>query len=1011
MKAKTCSNWQPGDEPDRLGVPPRRPTPETNTVRRRRTQWLGSLISLGLTACLTAFGQGGAGGDQPHFFPLECGMSVATCQSYLPTGFVVGVVDSRNLNSAPFGTTNWFAPMHHNENGAPGHVWNQANLGQVFGVCIDDASPPNIYVSATTIWGSVPNPGRIHKLDGASGNISTFATIPGVGSASLGNVCYDKVTQQFFTSDLDTGLIHCLDASGTIIAAFDHGVQRATAVPPLVALPDTSGIHVQTQLGRLVWGLQTYQDRLYYAVINETLGSPSATLTNEIWSVQLQAGGGVFIPNTIRRENLVIPPQSGGASEAVTDIAFSDDGRMLIAERGHPHLARNFEYVLAAGIWTGTKIAVGSYSSFFPPAIHENSAGGVDYDCEKNIFSTGNALVLSGAGAIYGLQISPPGGDTSGSGIDQSHLVDLNADATANTAFKGGYGDIAVYRCCECLKITDERAECTALTNSFTWSFCVTNTGTLTNGHYVFIDLPPGVTVSPRIIDLNPLVLPGQGICTNVTFTIDPAFKTNELCFRLAAHTPDYATCCIVSKCVKVPECCAAIVKESLKCDPVTGQINWTFQIQNTSGSTVSYLIAVQEPPGCVSVIPPVITLVPPLPSGQSTNLTVTLSVTNSPCDQACFRLSLHDEKFRDCCSFLHCLRLRCNEPNHPPVIDCPDQALLECNPDKAVGYVIGTGVQDPDGDLLTVIWKVDGNPVKTNTIPAGVSAVSNPVQLVHTYPPGIHQITLCVSDGNGPPIVCNWTLEVGDKTPPTVKCPPDRIIEGVWEFQLPNLTGQVLVEDNCSVASQIKVTQEPPPGTLLGAGVHCIQFTIMDAAGNVTTCRTCIDVRPLVINGLYGAKPTEPIAPASFNLSVTGDLAGTMLVEYFVNGTSIGGGKGAGFQLKWSNVPTGSYEVVAEAFSRGIPTQAGRSRPAYVYIAPPTTTPRVGGFSRVVALDGQLHLTLETVAGEKCVLEMTDQMESGQWVVVNRMVGDGNVHTIRLNTDGTARFVRVRIE
>lgn len=195
--------------------------------------------------------------------------------------------------------------------------------------------------------------------------------------------------------------------------------------------------------------------------------------------------------------------------------------------------------------------------------------------------------------------------------------------------------------------------------------------------------------------------------------------------------------------------------------------------------------------------------------------------------------------------------------------------------------------------------------------------------------------IYLCVSDGNGPPIVCNWTLEVGDKTPPTVKCPPDRIIEGVWGVPTPNLTGQVLVEDNCSVASQIKVTQEPPPGTIFGAGVHCIQFTIMDAAGNVTTCRTCIDVRPLVINGLYGSKPTEPVAPASFNLSVTGDLAGTMLVEYFVNGTSIGGGKGAGFQLKWSDVPAGSYEVVAEAFSRGIPTQAGRSRPAYVRISP----------------------------------------------------------------------------
>jgi len=952
---------------------------------------------------------GGSNPGQPgKFFSLECGMSVATCAPTGPGQFVVGIIDSRNLNTAPLGPTNWATPMTHNDLASAANIWNFANLGFVFGLCLDDSSPPNIYVAATPIFGSTPNPGRIYKLSGANGTVSTFATIAGVGSPSLGNICFDKTTKQFFVSDFETGQIHCLSAAGTVAASYDHGLLRASATPPLPALPDTSGPNAATQLGRRVWGLQAYKDRLYYAVENENLGFPSTTLTNEIWSVQIQSAtsGPVFVAGTVRRENLVIPPISADSSEPVSDIAFSQDGSMLIAERGHPHASRTIEYTFSGTSWTGVKASVGSLGS------HDNSAGGVDYDCNKHIYATGNALVLSST-AIYGIQISPPGGDTSSSGITQSALIDLNADISTATAFKGAYGDVEVYRCCDCLTFKDERFECVA-PDSFTWSFCVTNSGTLTNGHFVFLDLPAGITVNPPILDLNPLLQPGQGLCTNVTFTLAPGIKTNNLCFRLAAHTPDYADCCVVSKCLPVSECCALIERETVTCDPAAGTLAWNFTFSNLSGTNASYLYVIPEQPACVSATPTVIVFNPPLPSGASTNITLQLSVTNSPCDTACFRLALHDKNLVSCCSWTHCVSLKCKADNHPPMVDCPPEFLSTCDVAAGKGYIIGAGVKDPDGDPLTVTWKVNGTPVKTNTIPAGVSINFTGVQLVRDYPAGTHLITLCVTDGNGAPVLCNFRLEIGDHQPPQIQCPPDRVIQK-WEYLLGNLTGNVIVQDNCTPASQIKITQMPPPGTLLTGAHNCIQFTATDAAGNSASCMTYIDLLPVQPAGLeptgdfLGIKTVT--APAKLAIAATGDLEGTSAVEYFANGASIGTGTGADFKLSWNQVGNGTYAVVAEATRKGSPELKRRSEPVYVYVAPAASKPRTGAFGLAVVSQGRLRLSLAAVAGERCSVEVCHQLEEGQWRVVQQMVGDGQLHTLDLDADGPTQFIRVRIE
>ena len=104
-------------------------------------------------------------------------------------------------------------------------TFSAAQLGQVFGVALDDNSPPNIYVAATSayglpivapgpdgrpqhvragapnasfmpgLWGPQGGPGSIWKIDGMTGKVSLFATVATSGransGAALGGLAYD----------------------------------------------------------------------------------------------------------------------------------------------------------------------------------------------------------------------------------------------------------------------------------------------------------------------------------------------------------------------------------------------------------------------------------------------------------------------------------------------------------------------------------------------------------------------------------------------------------------------------------------------------------------------------------------------------------------------------------------------------------------------------------------------------------------------------------------------------
>ncbi len=1001
-------------------------------------------------------GSGGTGNPQDGF-RFECGMAVVTCSSasrlnqwspcgnglsdLSPNAYVVGIIDTRDPVGvgAPFGSAGggWTPAMWHNDTSTSAK-WNAANLGEVFGIALDDATPPNIYVTATSIhYGNGRGPGGhggVYRLSGTTYGISVFqdfttSTQP-VGSVSLGNICFDREHKQFFVTDLDHGLIRRLSSTGAELTTggtpYDHGVTGRANIS-LPGIPDASGAPGDlTRSGRRVFGLQTYKSRLYYSVWYSAVAGGSAT--NEVWSVGLQSNGDPIVSGAAgpRKEfalqGLTPFSQYAGSEPVITDIAFSESGTMLIGERSicfsNPldlasgsHAARAIEYTFNGTTWVhANTLQVGAVVGANNGRV--NSAGGVDYDCDGHPFVMGDALINDGSSfphtgnAVYGLQIFP----TSTSVVSNSWLVDLDGNYTVYD--KLSLGDVEVYRCCNCLTFSDESIQCTA-TNQFTWSFCYTNTGTLTNAHLVLVDLPPGVTVSPQILTSPGPILPGQGLCTNLTFTIAPGSAPTNLCFRIAAHTEFFEECCVVPKCLDLPQCCGVISKEEVKCDPATGNPTWTFQVQNFSGVPVQYLILVPEPPGCVGVPNPVITLSPPLGIGQSTTVSVPLNVTNTPCDTSCFRVSFHDAKFIACCSFRHCISLNCKSGNHPPHVDCPQHTVV-CDPTQAGAFTLQTTVQDPDGDPLKVILKVDGFPIQTNAVPAGVSASPTIVSFTHGYNPGVHVVTFCVLDSSGSLAICDFDLTVGDIAPPHFTCPPDRVVN-TMEFVVPDFTGQIEVTDDCAPRNLISVTQDPAPGTVWGPGLHCVTLAAVDPAGNRTECRVCIRVVPLAVifpeaaSFVFGV-PTQS-EPGQFLLAVEGALSQTESVDYFANDQFIGRSSGPGFRWAWSGVTQGIYSIVAEGTHRTSPASKSRSLPVTVFVTPPFPVQPQPGFSSTLLENGQLKVTVPTVVGGNCSIEITDSLANPAWRTLQKVVGDGKEHTLHFGTGSSQQFFRIRME
>jgi hypothetical protein len=443
---------------------------------------------------------------QPEQVVVTCFSGIINYYSSPPTvtpnlnnnGYVVAKFDTQTGNIGPLIPPTTSPPElwdtgdvppfsgFHNETG---QRWNAQRLGEVFGICVDDGAPPNIYVTATECYNVVGaitplpkgpgGPGGVYRLDGTTG-ASSFGSLPNNAASGpgLGNVCFRRAgngTGYLYVSDLEDGMIYRMNATSltAVGTPFDHGVQGRTN-QSLTAIAD-DGTPGLTQFGRRIWGVQTYQNRLYYAVWWEDSRNISLTESNEIWSVALDNNGD-FIPTSAQRHFALPNFATTSWSHPAASIDFSPSGKMFLAERYWQyqtmvlnatfgaHHTRILRYWLSGPNWVTdpsvTHQIGGDASTYFTPnMVGANSAGGVAVNCDESVWGTGDMYAgsystppnipfgLNDLGYVYGALRIPTGGNSMYAGYGYGCFA-IDLDGNTNSIAKFGVGAIATVRDC-----------------------------------------------------------------------------------------------------------------------------------------------------------------------------------------------------------------------------------------------------------------------------------------------------------------------------------------------------------------------------------------------------------------------------------------------------------------------------------------------------------------------------------------------------------------------------------
>lgn len=128
----------------------------------------------------------------------------------------------------------------------------------------------------------------------------------------------------------------------------------------------------------------------------------------------------------------------------------------------------------------------------------------------------------------------------------------------------------------------------------------------------------------------------------------------------------------------------------------------------------------------------------------------------------------------------------------------------------------------------------------------------------------GVHLVTIQAEDESNNISTCTFNLTVEDLIAPTINCPANQnlIVDANCSATLADYTSSATgLSDNCTVLSNLTVTQSPVAGTTINANTQII-LTVEDENNNQTSCNffaivvdtikpsvTCIDTMQVAIN------------------------------------------------------------------------------------------------------------------------------------------------------------------
>ena len=456
-------------------------------------------------------------------------IAVETASPAITGGFVLTVFDLGDTAGAP--TDSHFLLDRYSH-----ASWTQNTLGSIFGLTVDGDGA--IYVSATKSWYmDVMGPagwGGVYRVDPVTSAVTTFAQLPNSGS-SLGSITFDCEHDQFFVTNFEDGKVYRLDMNGNTLGTYDHGTPFNGSAP--------------AQLGDRPFAVEVHGGRLYYSLWNDDQGSPSGTLANEIWSVELDFAGAP-VASTALLEIELPTFYSHSWSSPVSDLRFTGEGTMLLAERSltsidfsGAHDARLFEYECQDGGW------VQMPKTFEVGIIPNSVSGGVDFTSDRYWVSA-DAMHLGSPDTMYGMQGLPIAG---GSTVD-SLLVDYQDNLTNQdktllgdlVIIQGGPSDVA------CPEIWDLDIDCLGYNPPYDFEITlgVSNMDANETITHVQLTAPAGMTLTPSGFPMN--LAPQHG--WYVIPVLEGAYSGQELCLDALTTFHDGTTCETVI-CIELPSC------------------------------------------------------------------------------------------------------------------------------------------------------------------------------------------------------------------------------------------------------------------------------------------------------------------------------------------------------------------------------------------------------------------------------------------------------------------------
>lgn len=183
-----------------------------------------------------------------------------------------------------------------------------------------------------------------------------------------------------------------------------------------------------------------------------------------------------------------------------------------------------------------------------------------------------------------------------------------------------------------------------------------------------------------------------------------------------------------------------------------------------------------------------------------------------------------------------------------PPTIVCPGNITTNTDPGvcKATRSGLAATVNDPDGDITTLTWTMNGATIASSPI-SGINNINTPF----SFNRGNTTVTYRVFDAGGSTSSCSFTVTVLDKEIPSIVCPPDALITIPSCASLSDTTyfSLLSVSDNCGI---LNFSSNAP--VRFPVGTTSVTWTTHDINGNSNQCTQVVTVTNVPLMSLNGS-------------------------------------------------------------------------------------------------------------------------------------------------------------